>query len=474
MDNHQPSDVPDGRGGFLLRDDGRRPNLDSSLASDPVSPTESLPQTRLDETKPPDDATWLAASAPDQSETTDQAPDVMDAPDGFDAPEAADEGGNGEYLDDAAVGSAQATDFPPPSRDKDLSLSHDSEPDAASDTHPEFSADAGEAVPPPQVTAQEIPQESPQEIHQETLQESPQAMAQTGADQPTTHALLGKISEMLGSLPKIDDQPPTQHPDNTAKHALATARILFSPQAAVVETAPVLSTTQRRGLQRLAHEEGLRQENIERIIAGSLGFLMPQATPDTIDKDWLSHFFDRARLAGDAETQMIWSRVLAAKANNPNGQSRKTIAILGEMDRGAQNAFQKLCGYAWRLGYPTLMIYAIDENFFRLSGLSFAEMTDLVAHGLLTIERTAHYVRRKLPRNILVYYGSEPWKLTLPKDQDNVMSLGVASFTRAGIELFHCINAREQAPIRDVIAEHWRGLGFSLVPLAGVRPPPGK
>ena len=538
MDNLQPSDIPDGRGGFMLRDDSALPRQ-SDAAPQPPLPTkgedgmhpEEMTGDNAEQTQPDimlqqewqDDA-QNTASKGDRNAPAMPNADAFDAlpqnnavitksvhePDAlvsatnldsdadnsqFSTPEAGrlddefnqespsqamnpsageddenmtNDAGSTEDFADSSSDSA-ASNFSPPS-DPDTTVFSENEPpsvaaqndmtdDMADDTMANFDSPSS-----PKVSTVASPESTP-ESRIESSPDSPSTA--TGVD-PSANALLGKISEMLGSLPKIEQHNATQHPENTGKHALATARVMFSPHLPA-ETTPVLSSTQRRGLQRLAHEEGLRQENIERIIAGSLGYLMPQATPDTIDKDWLSHFFDRARLAGDVETQAIWSRVLATKANNPNAQSRKTIAILGEMDRGAQNAFQKLCGYAWRLGYPTLMVYAIDENFFRLSGLSFAEMTDLVAHGLLTIERTAHYVRRKLPRNILVYYGSEPWKLTLPKDNDNVMSLGVASFTRAGIELFNCIDARENTAIRDVIAEHWRGLGFTLVSLAPTR-----
>ncbi|MCX8506928.1 MAG: DUF2806 domain-containing protein, partial [Alphaproteobacteria bacterium] len=373
MDTLQPSDIPDGRGGFMLRDDAAKPRhseaatLDAKLtegdvgealtenksdevaASEPVHPDVMQQQEWQDDASSPsgavsDGVTTLSqndtlddhnnSASPDLSHDSDQTVvDNTHLNDQESRPPSAGERAASQTPSgaDPSLDDDIHQDTPSDSDDKmptaaaegdHSSASHDQATEISATSEPDFAEDEISAP-----LAQDAGNQAGQFLHHPPSHQNtiPNRVSPTPSTDPSANALLGKISEMLGSLPKIDQHHPTQHPDNTSKHALATARVMFSPQLPA-EASPVLSSTQRRGLQRLAHEEGLRQENIERIIAGSLGYLMPQATPDTIDKDWLSHFFDRARLAGDVETQAIWSRVLATKANNPNAQSRKTIA----------------------------------------------------------------------------------------------------------------------------------------------------
>jgi hypothetical protein len=69
-----------------------------------------------------------------------------------------------------------------------------------------------------------------------------------------------------------------------------------------------VSELQRRVLQRLAVEEGVRQPNIETITRLAIEDVKPDAKPENIDPDWIAHFFDRSRLISDAEMQTFWGR----------------------------------------------------------------------------------------------------------------------------------------------------------------------
>jgi transposase len=52
-----------------------------------------------------------------------------------------------------------------------------------------------------------------------------------------------------------------------------------------------LSDLERRALERLVHQEARRQANIEQIIAQAASALPSDAKVETLDEDWIAHFF---------------------------------------------------------------------------------------------------------------------------------------------------------------------------------------
>jgi hypothetical protein len=45
--------------------------------------------------------------------------------------------------------------------------------------------------------------------------------------------------------------------------------------------------------------------------------LTEAATPEKLEDDWITNFFDKCRLISDEEMQTLWSKVLAGEANAP-------------------------------------------------------------------------------------------------------------------------------------------------------------
>lgn len=107
----------------------------------------------------------------------------------------------------------------------------------------------------------------------------------------------------------------------------------------------------------MVREEGLKQENIESITAKAIPLLSEDAKPDAIERDWLSHLFDRCRLTSDAEMQSLWAAILAGQANSPGKFSRRTIELAGTLDKTDAQLFTKFCTFAWMIGDLTAMIH---------------------------------------------------------------------------------------------------------------------
>ena len=90
-------------------------------------------------------------------------------------------------------------------------------------------------------------------------------------------------------------------------------------EAAMIEAQSKIeiSDLHRRAVHRFIEEEAQRQKNMEDITAKALPELNAEATPDSIENDWLVNFFDKSRIVSDNEMQVLWARVLAGEANAP-------------------------------------------------------------------------------------------------------------------------------------------------------------
>jgi len=73
----------------------------------------------------------------------------------------------------------------------------------------------------------------------------------------------------------------------------------------------------RRAMCRFLEEEGKKQQNIEDITSKALPDVAENSTPEKIENDWLTNFFDKCRLISDEGMQKLWAKVLAGEANMP-------------------------------------------------------------------------------------------------------------------------------------------------------------
>jgi len=102
-----------------------------------------------------------------------------------------------------------------------------------------------------------------------------------------------------------------------------------------------ITDLQRRALHRFLVEEGKKQNNIETITQKALPSVSEQATPQNIEDDWITNFFDKCRLISDSEMQNLWAKVLAGEANAPGKYSKRTVNLLAGLDKADAETFAK-------------------------------------------------------------------------------------------------------------------------------------
>ena len=121
---------------------------------------------------------------------------------------------------------------------------------------------------------------------------------------------------------------------------------------------------QRRAMYRFFCEEAKKQQNIEAIAEKALPELAEAATPENIEDDWITNFFDKCRLISDVEMQTLWSKILAGEANSPGRYSKRTISVLSSLDKSDAELFKSLCSFCWLFGIVVPIVFDVTDEIY--------------------------------------------------------------------------------------------------------------
>lgn len=221
---------------------------------------------------------------------------------------------------------------------------------------------------------------------------------------------------------------------------------------------------QRRALQRFIMEEARKQRNIEEITAKALLRVVNEAQPENIEDDWIANFFDRCRLISDEEMQTLWSKLLAGEANSPGTYSKRTVNLLGSLDKSDASLFQSLCGFCWSMGHMVPLIYDVSAEIYTRQGINFSALKHLDEIGLLSFEPLISYNLNNIPKRSVVYYYERPVYIEFDKENDNEFRLGHVMLSKTGQELAPICDSGPVPGFYDFIFEYWeakRGMHVS-------------
>ena len=209
----------------------------------------------------------------------------------------------------------------------------------------------------------------------------------------------------------------------------------------------------------MVREEGIRQGNIECVVRRALPDAKPEAHPENIDADWLTHFFERCRIVSDDQMQSLWGRVLAGEANAPGSFCKRTLETVATLEKSEAELFTRLCRFCWTFadGEPVPLIYDIAGPIYLSQGISFDSLNHLCSIGLLTFDGMSMYGKRGLRQETVACYFKTAIVLSLPNiDDTNQVQLGYALLTKTGIELAPISGAAPLDDFREQIMSRWR------------------
>ena len=254
--------------------------------------------------------------------------------------------------------------------------------------------------------------------------------------------LIEKISDAVGGIFK---------PYQIVRVAKAEA------EAEVIQAESQIQVTDlhRRAMHRFFEEEAKKQSHIEDITQKALPHLKEDSSPQNVEDDWITNFFDKCRIVSDDDMQKLWSQVLAGEANSPGAFSRKTVNLLADLDKGDAELFMSLCSFGWVIGNVVPLVYDIQSEVYTRHGINFNSLSHLEALGLVQFDNLAGFSRTGLLKNTGVLYHSRVVFLTFPKDADNDLDIGKVRLTRAGQDLAPVCGSKSVDGFFDFVYDRW-------------------
>lgn len=193
---------------------------------------------------------------------------------------------------------------------------------------------------------------------------------------------------------------------------------------------------ENRAMKRLVHEETKKQINIEEITHKALSHLEDDAEPDKIDDDWITHFFERAKLVSDKDMQILWGKILAGEANAKGSFSKRTVNSLSTLNKYDANLFSSICGFCIKEEKGEKQPYIMDFNakIYMDSGIDFNALLHLEAIGLITFQSVAGYANFINKPTFTCHYFETPLNFKATSEAKEYR-VGHVVFKRIGLEL---------------------------------------
>ena len=212
----------------------------------------------------------------------------------------------------------------------------------------------------------------------------------------------------------------------------------------------------RRAMHRWIDEEARRQKNIEDITNKALPQLNEEASPDSMEDDWITNFFDKSRIVSDGEMQALWSRVLAGEANAPGTYSKRTVNFLSDLDKADADLFSKLCGFGWMIGNFVTLVFDVQAEIYNRYGINFSSLSHLESIGFIKFDNLAGFKRLGFPKTFGIFYYDRLLFLEMPNDADNQLEIGRVLLTKIGQELAPMCRSKPVDGFWDYVTDKWK------------------
>jgi hypothetical protein len=254
--------------------------------------------------------------------------------------------------------------------------------------------------------------------------------------------LIEKISEAIGGVFK---------PYQIKRVAMAET------EAAITKAEGEIQVTdlQRRALSRFLTEEGKKQQNIESITAQAIPQLTDGSSPQDVENDWITNFFDKCRIVSDTEMQQLWAKVLAGEANSPGTYSKRTVNLIGGLDKGDAQLFTKLCGFNWQMGNPCPFVYDSGASIYADAGVDFGGLSHLGDIGLINFEFVAGFARKGFKKHTLILYYGTPIIIEFQSPSGNQIETGQVMLTKTGAQLAPICGAKPVDGFVEYVLAKW-------------------
>lgn len=229
--------------------------------------------------------------------------------------------------------------------------------------------------------------------------------------------------------------------------------------AALIQAESDLQITDlhRRAARRWIEEEARHQKNIEDITAGALPELKDDSSPNSMQDDWITNFFDKCRIVSDSDMKALFSRVLAGEANAPGTYSKRTVNFLSDLDKSDAELFSTLCGFGWMIGNEVVpLVFDTQSVVYNVHGLRFNSLSHLESIGFVQCSHLTGYSQLHLPKNFSVSYYGRLMTMEMPSDADNKLGIGLVLLTKVGQELAPICGSKPVDGFWEYVMDKWK------------------
>src|SRR5262249_24470984 len=229
----------------------------------------------------------------------------------------------------------------------------------------------------------------------------------------------------------------------------------------------------QRARRRIEWQEMRRQENIEGITKLALKYLPDNVESEPVDPDWTVRFFQSCADVSDEQMQSLWATLLASEVAKPGTYSPRTLSVVQDMRSADAHAFTKFATFVWRAKdetsrewFPMLRTY--EDNFARV-GLTFDDLIQLEALGLIRIDYMQGFFISLKPNQIVAYYDkSYRVRLDNPNQKPNhELDIGECVLTQSGQELAPIAGGRPNPEYCQRVLGLWSNQGITVEVLSG-------
>lgn len=211
----------------------------------------------------------------------------------------------------------------------------------------------------------------------------------------------------------------------------------------------------KRAQSRLAFQELKKQNNIDHVVGYAAEELCSkeQVSPQPVDVDWVSRFFDSVSDVSSDEMQQIWGKILAGEVNNPGSFSLRTLEAVRNMSQKDAELFIKIAPFL--VSSDSEKLISSNNELLAKHDLSYEIIMILDECGLINSSGTLSINIQLTKEQPVSIYTSERIAILQGVSEDSVnISFGVYTLTRAGKELFSIVNVRPNNDYFSDFAKH--------------------
>jgi len=207
-----------------------------------------------------------------------------------------------------------------------------------------------------------------------------------------------------------------------------------------------------RAKRRLVYREFQRQENIEEIAEKAIVLIdQKDVSPDKVDDDWITRFFQYAQDISTEQAREIWSRVLAKEVEQPNTISLRCLDNLKNISNKEAKLFSTLCQM---LSNGNHVFYPSNsELHFEILGLNFAHIEILRDAGLIKPHHLNMINFTKESENQVLAIGRTNY-LVCTKNEYGLGLIKYHQLTNVGKEIFSIMDIEPREEYFEKIIEH--------------------